>query len=54
MRKLNLIFNLGLLLQLRSRQLSDVALVLWVVAIIAIPLLGPLAFFVVRPGRGER
>lgn len=42
------------LFQLRSRLLSDVTLLLRVVVIGAIPLLGPLAFFIVRPGRGER
>ena len=37
------------LLKLRSRQLEGLALVLWVIAIIAIPLFGPLAFFIVSP-----
>jgi len=41
------------LFRLRSSQVSGLALVLWVIVIIAIPLLGPLAFFIVRPGHSE-
>jgi hypothetical protein len=41
------------LFRLRSSQVSGLALVLWVIVIIVIPLLGPLAFFIVRPGHSE-
>lgn len=41
------------LIGLRRRQLDDVARVVWVVLIVAVPLLGALAFFIVQPGAAE-
>ena len=42
------------LFQVRSSRLSGLPLVLWVVVIVAIPILGPLAFLIVRPGIGSK
>jgi len=39
------------LTRLRRCQLDDTTLVLWVIVILLIPLLGALAFFIVRPGK---
>jgi len=39
------------LTRLRRCQLDETARVLWVIDIVLIPLLGALAFFVVRPGK---
>ena len=40
------------LVSLRKRPMSDVARVLWATLIVAIPLLGAAAFWIVRPGEG--
>jgi hypothetical protein len=39
------------LLALRRRQLEPLVEVLWTVVVILVPILGPLAFFVVAPGK---
>ena len=47
---------LGLIMLFRARPPSDQVLVLWVLVIVAIPMLGPLAYFlsrVVRPTPGS-
>ncbi len=41
------------LIRLRRRQLGEVARVLWAILILVIPLLGSLAFFIVKPGKPE-
>lgn len=38
------------LIRLRRRQLDDVARILWMMLVVLVPLVGPLAFLVVRPG----
>jgi hypothetical protein len=44
------ILSLAALVVLRGRQLPATAQALWALMIIAIPVLGSLAFFIVRPG----
>lgn len=44
------ILSLVALFPLRSRPLTGTAQALWAFMIIAIPVLGPLAFFIVMPG----
>ncbi len=39
------------LMRLRHCRLDDTARVLWVIVILLIPLLGAVAFFIVRPGK---
>jgi hypothetical protein len=39
------------LIRLRRCELDDVARVLWVVVVVLVPLVGALAFLIVRPGR---
>ncbi len=41
------------LVSLRSRRLDEVATVLWVIVTLVLPILGPLAYFVVDPGTRE-
>ena len=43
-----LVLTIVALTRLRRCQLDDTALVLWVIVILLIPLLGALAFFIVR------
>ncbi len=43
------VLSLAALFAMRSRPLSGVAQALWVLIIIGIPVLGPLAFFIVKP-----
>lgn len=42
------------LIRLRRRHLGEVARVLWAILIVVVPLLGALAFFIVRPGEPDR
>ncbi len=44
------ILSLVALFALRGRPLTGVAQAIWAFMIIAIPVLGPLAFFIVMPG----
>ena len=44
-----LVLDIVALTRLRRCQLDDTARVLWVIVILLIPLLGAVAFFVVRP-----
>ena len=46
-----LVMGIVALTRLRRCQLDDTARVLWVIVILLIPLLGAVAFFVVRPGK---
>ena len=46
-----LVLDIVALMRLRRCQLDDTARVLWVIVILLIPLLGALAFFIVRPGK---
>ncbi|HEU5010899.1 MAG TPA: PLDc N-terminal domain-containing protein [Roseiflexaceae bacterium] len=46
-----IILALIALRQLRQRQMPETARVLWVALIILAPLLGPLAFWLIRPGQ---
>ena len=39
------------LIRLRRCQLDETARVLWAIVIVLIPLMGALAFFIVRPGK---
>jgi hypothetical protein len=39
------------LIRLRRRQLDDVARVLWLMVVVLVPLVGQLAFLILRPGR---
>jgi len=43
-------FALLALLALRGRGLAGTALAIWVLIIVAVPVLGPLAYFILRPG----
>ena len=43
------ILSLAALFVLRNRSLSGIAQAVWALMIIAIPVLGPLAFFIVMP-----
>ncbi len=38
------------LVSLRSRSLDDVAVVLWVIVTVVLPIVGPIAYFIVDPG----
>jgi hypothetical protein len=42
------------LIRLRKRQLEPIIQVLWTIVVILIPILGPLAFFIVAPGKAEK
>ncbi len=44
------VLSLLALFSLRQRQLAQTAQVLWVLLILVVPILGPLAFWIVRPG----
>jgi hypothetical protein len=46
-----LVLDIVALTRLRRCRLDDAARVLWVIVILLIPLLGALAFFIVRPGK---
>jgi hypothetical protein len=46
-----LVLTIVALTRLRRCQLDETALVLWVIVILLIPLLGAVAFFIVRPGK---
>ena len=46
-------FALLALLALRGRGLAGTALALWVLIIVAVPVLGPLAYFILRPGESQ-
>lgn len=48
-----LVMTLIALFGLRHSRLKGFEQALWALMIIAIPLLGALAFFIVRPGKGE-
>jgi hypothetical protein len=41
------------LLRLRRRRLPDTAKVLWAILVIAVPILGPVGFWIVDPGKDE-
>lgn len=41
------------LLSLRRRRLHEIAVALWVIVIVVLPLLGPVAFFLVNPQARE-
>ena len=41
------------LFALRGRRLEPLVQVLWAIVVIVIPILGPLAFFIVAPGKRE-
>ena len=47
-----LVLTVLALLGLRGRGLSGTPLALWVLLILAVPILGPLAFWIVRPTGG--
>lgn len=47
------IFALWALFRLRKEELQDVAQVIWTAVILLIPILGALAFFIVRIHRGK-
>ena len=44
--------SVAALLALRKRSLGEVARVLWVVVIVAVPVLGAVAFWIVSPSEG--
>ena len=46
-----LVLAIVALTRLRRCRLDDTARVLWVIVILLIPLLGAVAFFIVRPGK---
>lgn len=47
------LLSLAALFSLRNRPLTGVAQAVWAFLIIAIPVLGPLAFFIVQPSDGK-
>ncbi len=48
-----LVLAIVTLTRLRRCRLDDTARVLWVIVILLIPLLGAVAFFIVRPGKPQ-
>lgn len=46
-----IILTIVALTRLRRCQLDETARVLWVIVIVLVPLMGALAFFIVRPGK---
>ncbi len=42
------------LIRLRKRKLEPLIQVLWTMVVILIPILGPLAFFIVAPGKARK
>jgi len=42
------------LVRLRKRQLEPIIQVLWTIVVVIIPILGPLAFFIVAPGKAKK
>jgi len=42
------------LIRLRKRQLEPIIQGLWTIVVILIPVLGPLAFFIVAPGKAKK
>ena len=48
---LNLAFGLPALYYLRGRQLDETSRAVWALAIVIVPLMGAVAFALVRPGR---
>ncbi len=47
------VLSLAALFSLRNRPLTGVAQAIWAFLIILIPVLGPLAFFIVQPSDGK-
>ena len=48
-----LVLSMAALIGLRRRRLEPGIQILWTILVILVPILGPLAFFVVAPGRKE-
>jgi len=48
------LFSIIALLGLRRRHLTDTNQVLWALLVVAIPILGALAFFIVRPSENDQ
>lgn len=47
-----ILMAIGALIQIKSRSLTEIGLAIWV-AIILVPFGGPVAFWIVQPGRGD-
>ena len=46
--------SLSALIRLRRTHLTETGKALWALLIIAVPILGPLAFFIVKPGKANQ
>jgi uncharacterized membrane protein (UPF0182 family) len=48
-----IILSITALVSLRKRKLSETARALWAMLVVAMPILGALAYWIVRPEKGE-